>query len=89
MFETYVAHHKSPINEYDFLAVRQGWNERHVMVFEGRMCHVAGKVRTRVKKSWGFFNLYTIRFHDNGECRPIPAGKFNRAAKPAPLPVVA
>jgi hypothetical protein len=85
MFETYIAHHKSPINEYDFLAVRQGWNEMPVMLFEGRLCHVVATARTRVKKGWGYFNSYTVQFHD-GEIRRIPAGQFNKAAKNAPLP---
>ena len=86
MFETYVAHHKSPINEYDFLAIRQGWNEKPVMVFEGRLCHVAAMARTRRDKHWSAFNVYVVVFHDTGESVTMPAGKFNKAAKNAPLP---
>jgi hypothetical protein len=85
---TFIAHHKSPINEYDYLAVDNGSRPPPaVCIYEGRMCFIAGVARvSRAKQMRSSFTALTIRFLDDGTAQSIPAGQFNRNAKAAPLP---
>ena len=86
MTRLFIAHHKSPINEYDYLAVDNGSREPPaVCLYEGRQCYISGTVRTRTKKGWSFYNAVVVRFLDDGSTETMGAAQFNRKAKSAPL----
>jgi hypothetical protein len=86
--ETFVHEFKSPINCYKALAVRHGHLVRPVAVYEGRQCYVTGSVRVRGSKAGhGFHNKLSVHFLDDCSIQMIPAGRFSKAAKNAPLPV--
>ncbi len=81
-----VAHHKSPINEYDYVAVQNGSREPPAAyLYDGRLCYVSGTVRTRTKPGRGFYNAVIVRFIDGGPSQSMGAAQFSRKAKPAPL----
>lgn len=82
-----IAHHKSPINEYDYLAVDDGSREPPaVCLYEGRQCYVSASVRTRARKGWGYYNAVIVRFLDDGSAQTMGAAQFNKKAKMAPIP---
>lgn len=83
--ETFVHEFKSPINCYRAVAVRHGRNVYQVSVYEGRQCYVTDSQRIRNPRG-GYFNSLSVHFLDDGSHRCIPAGRFNKAAKSAPLP---
>lgn len=88
--ETFIAHYKSPINEYDYLAVRDGSREPPaVYLYDGRQCYISSIVRTRVKQGWSFYNAVVVRFLDDGTADTMGAAQFSRKAKSAPLPTPA
>jgi hypothetical protein len=85
----HLAHHKSPINEYDFVAVRLGFVSVPVAMYEGRPCFVQSESRVRhTNKAHGFYNRLLVEFLDNGESVSMGAGQFNKKAKTAPLSLV-
>jgi hypothetical protein len=82
-----VAHHKSPINEYDYLAVDDGSREPPVVcLYEGRLCYVSGTARVRVKKGRAFYNAVVVRFLDDGSAQAMGSAAFGKKAKAAPIP---
>lgn len=88
--ELFIAHHKSPINDYHYLAVRDGSRmPPAVFLIDGRMCYVSGTVRRQSGPRRFFYNVAIVRYLDDGSSELMPAGQFNKRAKspPAELPV--
>ncbi len=84
--ETFVAHHKSPINEYDYLAVRVGLNATPVVLIDGRQCYVSGETRVnRARQCRTAYNAIFVRFLDDGSVMRLTGTEFNKRAKNAPL----
>lgn len=83
--QTFVHEFISPINRYKALAVRQGFVTIPVHIYEDRQCCVLGEIRTRRRKGWGYYNILHVKFVDDGSTAMIPAGKFNKAVKAAPI----
>lgn len=84
-----IAHYKSPINEYDYVAVDNGAREPlPVAIYDGRPCYISSTVRTRAKKGWGYYNAVVVRFLDDGSAETMGAAQFNRKAKNPPLSMV-
>jgi hypothetical protein len=81
-----IAHYKSPINEYDYVAVDDGSRDPpRVSLYDGRLCYVSSTVRTRSKVGRSFYNVFVVRFLDDGSAETMGAAQFDRKAKVAPL----
>ena len=68
------------VGRYTALAARHGLNIYQVTTYDGRYCYVTGSYRLKPvgRKA---YNVYTVWFCDDGSCKQIPAGKFNKAAR--------
>ncbi len=84
---TFIAHHKSPIKEYDYLAVDTGSRPPPaVMLWNGRQCYVTGTARVnRVSQRRSTYTALFLRFLDDDFILRVTATEFNKKAKTAPL----
>lgn len=71
---------------YDACLVRIGLTDQPVALFNDRLCWIVSTHRTRVKRGYGYYNLLTISFLDGGPGESVPAGRFNKSQKTAPIP---
>jgi hypothetical protein len=72
--------------EYQVLVVAHGFKEFPVSVYDGRQCYVTETHRVFGGPGRNYHNRHTVYFLDDGSVETIPAGKFNKAARRAPLP---
>jgi len=72
------------VGKYTALAAVHGLNTYPVSMYEGRHCYVTGSYRVKPKGRHAY-NVVTVWFCDDGSVQQIPAGKFNKAVKDAPL----
>jgi hypothetical protein len=86
MTPTFVHEFRSPLAPpCRALAVRHGMNVYVVGIYNGRECYVTNSQRVWGGKGRSYFTAYTVYYLD-GSSEIIPAGRFNKGVKPAPLP---
>lgn len=55
-------------------------------IYQGRRCFVNGQSRTRQRRGWGSYNVYSVIFLDDenkiAAVEAIPAGRFNKGSNP-------
>lgn len=72
--------------EYPALVAVHGFNDYPVCVLDGRQCYVTKTSRVFGGKGRNCHDRYTVHFLDDGSVQTIPAGRFNKSARVAPLP---